>query len=321
MVKRESRTAEGTLLMTWQDAVPTRRGDSATSEPRVCSTAGMRARLPENDGDDDEPDIEGEDAEHDEHGEREEDEVDDHPPRGRRGGLRGLELDIHGFDEEAGDGDEQERDRKGQRHDLEEFSRRDGVVGIEIEVLGVAEWGEHAAEVRRHVLHDEDEGGVLLFAAGGEHIEPEGEEGDERHIVCHDHGPEVSDEDERKSDAAHIAERGDDLARQPFEEPALFECADHGEGAEEAGEGVEVEVVGVGGVRGHEKASHRRGGKRHDEDDMTFQKPEKDVHPRRRGVMSADEYAHTEGCRNGIIRTCLRAILFGAFTQPKLANM
>ncbi|HIU98388.1 MAG TPA: hypothetical protein IAC73_00915 [Candidatus Limadaptatus stercoripullorum] len=38
----------------------------------------------------------------------------------------------------------------------------------------------------------------------------------------------------------------------------------------------------------------------------------------RRAVMSGEEPA---ACQTGIIRTSLGAILFGAFAQPKLANM
>ena len=46
-MKRESSTAEGTLLITWQLAVPMSSGESATKDPSADCTAGMRERLPE----------------------------------------------------------------------------------------------------------------------------------------------------------------------------------------------------------------------------------------------------------------------------------
>ena len=248
----------------------------------------------ERDGDGGEPDIKREHPENYEHREREEYEIHRHPPYGRRGDFGGLELHPDGSDEEAGEGYEHERHPERKRHYLEKLLCRDGIVGIKIEVLRIAERGEHPAEIGGYVLHDEDESGVLSLPTGGQHIISEGQEGDERHIVCHDHGAEIRDENEGERDSAHIAERGDYLSRQPLEEPALFERADHGEGAEEAGQGVGVEVVDISRVRRHEEAGHHGGDRRYDEDHMALQQPEEDIHSRRRRV-SAYQYAHTEG--------------------------
>ena len=243
----------------------------------------------------DERDIKWEDAEDDEHGQREQHEVDGDAPRGRRGDFRGLEFDGDGLHEEAGHRDEHEGGGERQRHDREELPCRDGVIGIEIEVLGIAEGGEHTAEVGGDILHHEDEGGVLASAAGGQRVVAERQEGDERHVVRHDHRTEVSDEHQRERHPAHIAEGGNDLARHPFEKPALFEGADHREGAEQAGEGVEVEIIRVAGVRGHENAGHSRRDHRDDEHDMALREPDDRVHTLgERPVMSACQHSHTE---------------------------
>ena len=46
-VKWESKIAEGTLLMHWQDNAETIRGEVDKRLPRKLCTAGIRARLPE----------------------------------------------------------------------------------------------------------------------------------------------------------------------------------------------------------------------------------------------------------------------------------
>ena len=142
-------------------------------------------------------------------------------------------------------------------------------------------------------IHDEYEGGVSGLSAGREDEPPEREESDERHVVCHDHGAEVCNEDQRKADATHIAEGGDDLACQPFEEAPLLEGADDCQSTEEAREGVEVEVIGVGGIRGHEDASHRCREDCDDEYGVTFE-CRRDVMQGTIPRVSADHGAHTE---------------------------
>ena len=187
-------------------------------------------------GDDDKPYPIGENAEDYHYREDKEREIEDHAPKWRRGLRRRLQLDRFGLHEKAGHGDEHERHGEGDRHYLEKFARIYRIVRIKIEVLRIAERGEHAAKVRRHVLHNEDERRIFRLTAGREHEPAQGQKSHERHVVRHDHGAEIGDEDERESHTAHILERRDYLDRQPLEKPPPFQRGDHGERAEQARE-------------------------------------------------------------------------------------
>lgn len=62
--------------------------------------------------------------------------------------------------------------------------------GIKIEILGIAEGGEHSAEIGGNVLHDEGKCHVFFFAGGMEHDIAQGQEGEERHIIGNEHRAE-----------------------------------------------------------------------------------------------------------------------------------
>ena len=109
---------------------------------------------------------------------------------------------------------------------------------------------------------------MLLFIAGGEHKVSERQKGDKRHIVRHDHRAEVCNKDERKRNAAHIAERHNDLAGKPFKKMALLQGADNGERTKQTGQRIKIEITGIIRVGRNEKTSHRRRYDRNEQNDM-----------------------------------------------------
>ena len=239
----------------------------AESEQQTVIHFKERARLEneERDGDDGKPDIEREHAENYEHRQREKHEIDDRAPHGWRGDFGRFERHGFGLHEQACSRDEDERDGERYRHDRKKLTCSYRIVGIKVQILRITEGSEHTAEVGGDVLHDEYECGVLLFAARGQRKPAERQEGNERHVVGHDHGAEIRHENEREGDAAHVSERGDDPGRQPLEEVPLFECGNDGERTEKAGQRVKIEIIRISRIRRHETACHRR---RNDGDDQ-----------------------------------------------------
>ena len=181
-----------------------------------------------------------------------------------RGGL--------GLDKHADDEDHDECRGKGQRHDREKLARRNGIIGIEVEVLRIAEGREHAAEVGGDVLHDEHERRQLFVAARLQHEVPERQKSDERHIIRHDHRAEEGDEHERQRDVAHIFEAAHDDVRHPDEKADIFERRHDGERAKKTCQRAPVEIVRIRLVKGHEDAGDPRRDQRHQQHDVALDK-------------------------------------------------
>ena len=240
-----------------------------------------------------EPHVERKYTEHDEHGERKQHEVYERTPYGRRLHGRRFQGDGLRFHEEARCRDEEERDCKRQRHYREKLPCAYGIIGIKIQVLRIAEGGQHAAEIGGDILHYEHERRIFRPAAGGKHEPSEREEGDESHIVRHHHGTEVSHEHQRESHAAHISECADDLARQPLEEMPLFERTDDRERAKQTGQRVKVEVIGISGVGRHKNTRHCRRRDGDEQHDVTFGKIRRSMQDGMSGL-SAHKRAHEQ---------------------------
>ena len=251
--------------------------EGAEGEQQAVVDAQQRAEVEREQADDhrQKPPIVREGAEDDEHGQHEQRRIGGDAPGGRRGFGAGADRGGLRPDEQAHREDEHERRREGDRHDREKFARRDGEIGVQVQILRIAEGGEHPAQVGGDVLHDEGEGGQLLVPARVEHEVAEGQEGDQRHVVGHDHRPEIGDEHEREHDVAHIFEPPHDDVRQPREELDVLEGGDDGERAEKAGERLPVEIVEIFPVEGDENTGDARGGERHEEHDAALQNMQK----------------------------------------------
>lgn len=117
--------------------------------------------------------------------------------------------------EDHTDGDDQHRcQEEGREHDAHEGERRNLKMRIEVEILRIAEGGEHTAEIGGDVLHDKDEGGVARVARVPQHVPAEREEGDQRHVVSDQHRADEGDADERGDRRAQRLEDAHDAACQ-----------------------------------------------------------------------------------------------------------
>lgn len=95
--------------------------------------------------------------------------------------------------------------------------------------MRIAEGREHAAEVRRYILHDERENHILFFLRFREYEIAKGQKGQERHIVGDQHRAEKGDVHERKHRASCRFEDFNRPLGEEVEKVYVFEGADDGE--------------------------------------------------------------------------------------------
>ena len=105
-----------------------------------------------------------------------------------------MYLERLGPDEnEAQDGDKRDSHDKRREHNAHELTVGNTELGIEIEVLRIAEGGEHTAEVGGYILHYVGERHILFLARGVQDEVAERQEGQERHIVGNQHRADKGD--------------------------------------------------------------------------------------------------------------------------------
>lgn len=100
----------------------------------------------------------------------------------------------------------------------------------------------------------------------------ERQKGNERHVVGHDHGTEIGNENQREYDVTHVFELTHDNIRRPHEKTDVFERRHDGERAKKTGQRAQIEIRKVFPVRRHEKTRSDRGGKRDDENYVVFER-------------------------------------------------
>ena len=142
--------------------------------------------------------------------EREQDQVNDQLSAADGGGLF---AEIHGkgggflsgiphapeHEQDTGNGSVRE-------HEEKEFPKRHSGNAVEVEVLRIADGGEHAAEVRGNGLHDDNGDHVLVLLplpCQSENDECKRDKGDECNIIGHEHTAEKAEQDEDGNELAH----------------------------------------------------------------------------------------------------------------------
>ena len=116
-------------------------------------------------------------------------------------------IDRIVFHEQAHKGDDRHRRERGKNHDAEKLAGRYRKSVVKVEVLRVAEWRQHPAEVRRHGLERERVRHFVLFPGGVQHAVPQRQEREQRHVVC----------DQHRCDVGYRNQRGDQRARRAKE--------------------------------------------------------------------------------------------------------
>ena len=120
--------------------------------------------------------------------------------------------------------------------------------------------GEHTAEVCRDILHNEGEG--LYFSCRWRKAQDiQGQEGEQRHIVCNEHGADEGDVDKGEHGHARALLQSPSRRRATAEKADVFKGAYNGQHAEQAGERAEIEIAGVLVVRRDYDAGYNGCGK------------------------------------------------------------
>lgn len=157
------------------------------------------------------------------------------------------------------------RQREGQCHSGQEIAEAEPVIGIEVEVLRVAEGNDHAAEVRSQALqheHGSHETGEVRAHKGGRRKRQHHDEG---HVVgCHarERGRR---EHEGQREGPRPAKPCDDGAGRPVEGAHESHRARDGQHAEQTAERLPIEVSQIGLVGRYRQGGSRSRHRRHDE--------------------------------------------------------
>ena len=225
----------------------------------------------------------GDSTEHDGNGKGEQQQVND--------GLanrdsHGLVRQFHGFrlnENDAAKSDQQHCHHERRRHDGHKLQGRDFKLGIQIEILGVAERGQHTAQVGCDVLHNEGEGHVIALSRGGQNKQTERQEGQQSHVIGNEHGTDKGDVNQSQDGHAGIAEYLDDFSCQHIEEVDILQCADHCQHTEQAGKGLYIEIAQICFIGRDQKAGDQGCSHGDEHDNILFDKtgkifPVKTVH-------------------------------------------
>ena len=178
---------------------------------------------------DDQTHLVGDATEHNGDGQQKQQQVQHRPLHRQTDRLIGHGQRIRLHEDQTAHRDQRHRDHKGQRHDRHKFSGGDLKKGIKIQVLGIAEGSEHAAQVGSDVLHDVGEGHVVLFVGGAEYEITQRQKGQQRHIVGDQHGADEGDVHQHQNGqpciAKHIKPSEDDTIANMVVTPKNIDIA------------------------------------------------------------------------------------------------
>ena len=151
---------------------------------------------------------------------------------------------------------ERRRDQKRRQHYRNEIPCPYAVIAVQIKVLRVAEGRYHAAQISAAVLQHKKQRDVLSLPRAVKHEPAERQKGQQRRVVCEQHGSRHRYDNERRADASHAAEAAHETLRQRRKYVHVTQCADYRKHAEQAAQRFHVEVAEVFTVRGNEECGH-----------------------------------------------------------------
>ena len=139
-------------------------------------------------------------------------------------------------------------------------------MGIQVQILRIAEGSQHPAQIGRDILQDEHSCHVPLFPRSGKYQIPQRKKGDQRHIIGDQHRANEGDITQRNGSHAGISRQTNHFPGQNGKKVNVFQSADHGKRSEKAAERLYVKILGILRVRRHQKGGDRRrakGNERH----------------------------------------------------------
>ena len=171
-----------------------------------------------------------------------------------------AEKDLHRLpgQQQAGRQDQRQGQEPDGEGDAQKLPHAQLVVGVEVQVLGVAHGGQHTAQVGRHGLQHHHPDQRLFLPRQPQHHHREGHEGQQRHVVCDEHGGEEAQQHQQQPQPPEAAGFFAQQVRQMGEEPGLPEPRHHHHQAVEQRQGAQIRIVQITCVRRHEDAAHQR---------------------------------------------------------------
>ncbi len=128
--------------------------------------------------------------------------------------------------------------------------------------MRIAERGEHAAQIRRDILHDERERHIFLLARGRKREIAERQKRDERHVVGDQHRTYERNAHKRDDARARVFEFMHDGAGGDIEKVNSFQGAHRRGHGKQARERFEIEIAEILFIRRHDKRRDERKTKR-----------------------------------------------------------
>lgn len=168
-------------------------------------------------------------------------------------------------DGKAAERDENHGKEERREHDSHEFHIRDIEERIEIQVLRIAERGQHTTEICGDVLENEHIRHVFLIVRSLKHDTAEGKKRYQSHIVCDEHGADKRYVHKCDDRIAKIVRQSDYAFGGNGEEIDTSQGADYRKGTEKAGEGSRVYVGKIFAVGRHDNRGYGGGCKRDNE--------------------------------------------------------
>ena len=144
--------------------------------------------------------------------------------------------------------------------------------GIEVEVLGIADWGEHAAQVRGdgHERHRAAQRRVHPRQVREQ--QPQRHEGQERNVVCDEHTAEKAEKHQHQRQLPLGADAAQQRLPHPAEQPHLLKTRHHGHQAKQRQQGILIQIPRILPVRRHQKTREHRQDKRQGEHRLPTEK-------------------------------------------------
>ena len=172
-----------------------------------------------------------------------------------------AEEDLHAFlrKRKAAQTDQQQRqrpDRKGRR---EKGGEGEVVIRIEIEILRVAHGREHAAQVGRDGLQNDDADQRVAPLGHAEHDDGEGHEGQQGDVVGDEHGRKEAQPDQQRAHGAQVSDPQTERVRQMRKKTRLPQPGHHRHQTVEQRQRAEIDISEIPRVGRDEKAADRRG--------------------------------------------------------------
>ena len=163
--------------------------------------------------------------------------------------LGGAYHQKHCQQHQAGSGIGEHRGEKGPQVHL--------IAGVQVQVLGVADGGGHAAQVGGDGLHHHHRHHPLGLACQSQHLQGEGDKGDEGHVIGHRHAHKEGQQDEHRLQLPGGVGTCQHGPAQAEKQALPLESPHHRHEGKEHPQGVQVHIVDILGIGGDENGGNQ----------------------------------------------------------------